>query len=143
MMKQLLLRLIMSVLRPLLPSTNSFSRFPSNHPLLDKPACIYFKILKSMVMHQLPDRLDVSGTKYFSFSFIYVGRLHVSAFLSCTLPGAYYYFPRVRVIRFCRLISFRDASAFSCLGQLIISVYSLMCSIGFPAHHPTYLGSTS
>jgi hypothetical protein len=131
--------LTVSIVKPLLPSTNFFSRLP----LLDTPACIYFKILKSMVIHRLPDQLDVLGTKYFSFSFIYVGQLHISAFFSCTHPGAYYYFLPVRVIRFRRLISFSAASAFSCSGQLIISVYSLMCGTSFTAHHPTYSGSTS
>jgi hypothetical protein len=132
-----------SILRPLLPSMSSFSRLPSNHSLLDKPACIYFKTPKSMVIHRLFNRLKVLSTRYFSFSFIYVGRLHVSAFFPYTRPGTYRQLPSLRVIRFCRLISFRTASAFSCSGQLIILAYSLMCSIGFTTHHPSYLGSTS
>jgi hypothetical protein len=141
MMKQRLLKLIMSVLRLLPPSTSSFNRLPSNHPLLEKPVCIFIKILKSMVIHRLFARPNVLGTKYFSF--IYMGRLHVSAFLPCTQPDACHRLSPVRVIRLCRLVSFRAASAFSCTGLLIIPIHSLMHSIGFTAHHPTYLGSIS
>jgi hypothetical protein len=43
-----------------------------------------------MVTHRLFDQLNVLGTKYFSFSFIHVGRLHASAFLPCSCLGTYY-----------------------------------------------------
>jgi hypothetical protein len=132
-----------SVLRPLLPSTSSSSRLPCSHPLQDKPICIYIKILESMVVHRLSDQLNALGIKYFSFSFIYMDRLHVSALFPCTQLYVYHRLRPVRVIRLCRLISFRAALAFSCTGLLIISVHSLMRSISFTAHHPTYSGSTS
>jgi hypothetical protein len=130
-----------SILRLLPPSTSSFSRLPSNHPLLGKPVCICIKIPKLIVIHRLFARPNVLGTNYFSF--IYMGRLHVSAFLPCNQPDACHRLPPVRVIRLCRLVSFRGASAFSCTGLLTIPVHSLMRSISFIAHHPTYLGSIS
>jgi hypothetical protein len=141
MMKQRLLKLIMSVLRLLPPSTSSFNRLPSNHPLLEKPVCIFIKILMSMVIHRLFARPNVLGTKYFSF--IYMGRLHVSAFLPCTQPDACHRLPPVRIIRLCSLISFCTASTFSCTSLLIIPVHSLMRSIGFTTGNLTPSNSSS
>jgi hypothetical protein len=43
-----------------------------------------------MVTHRLFDRLNVLDMKYFSFSFIYVGRPHASAFFPCSCLGTYH-----------------------------------------------------